>query len=533
MRSRTFWALFVLSAAVLFFRLGDYGLVETSDARYAEISAEMVRSGDYLTPRLNYIKHFHKPPLTYWATAAGYHALGLNEWGARASLGLCALGTLLLTYSLARRLYGERAARLSWLILLSMGGFLGAHRLLTTDPLLSLVMTGALYAFWRWQEAPAAGLSHLFFACLGLAMLTKGPVGVLVVWLIVLVWALAAGRLRQLGGLRWGAGLAIFALVGLPWYLYVVWQNDGLLRYFLFGQLAERVSGEMGHRYPVYYIAAMFLLYGLPWTPFLAPALWSGLRRREGAKPPSDKLFLAAWLLVPVVFFSLPATKLPNYILPALPAAAIWLAAWWGEEGRLGAAGRLAAAALALALLIYPALLIVRPAVTPGLEGLVRVVAVLGVSAAALCGASALTGARRPALSASAALLPAALLAAGLQVERLPLRTCRPLGVRLAAGLKADGGAAAAVATYRCRLYGLPFYCGRRIIEAGGERETQFEGRGVASMLPASQDFLAGWAGAGRRYCVLPEEALDDFRGLGYRVLGRHRKWVLIVNDSP
>jgi len=531
MRSRfptTFWLLLAASALVLFFRLGSYGLVETSDARYAEIASEMYLSGDWLTPHLNYIKHFHKPPLTYWVTAAGYHLLGYNEWGARLSLGLAALGTLLLTYALARRLYGERAGQLAWLILLSMGGFLGAHRLLTTDPLLTLALTAALYSFWRWQEGEGAGWSHAFFACLGAAMMTKGPVGILVVWLIILAWALAAGRLARLSRLRWGTGLAIFCLLGLPWYLYMVWRNEGLLHYFLFGQLADRVSGEMGHRYPFWYSPLTFLLYALPWTPFLLLALWRALagRRREGEA--RGAAYLAAWCLVPVAFFALPATKLPNYILPALPAAAVLLAAWW-RDAPLAAGGRAAAALLAAALLAYPALLWVRPHLTPGLEGLALQVAVVGGAAALLCGATALSARPWPAIAGAATLLPALIIAAGLQVEALPLRSYRPLGEQAAAALSPG----TRLCSYKCNLFSLPYYTRQRVVEAGMGRETQFERQDTAAVLPSPEALLEGWESGGRTLCVLPEWALRDFDGRRYRLLGKHRKLVLISNDTP
>jgi 4-amino-4-deoxy-L-arabinose transferase-like glycosyltransferase len=531
MRSKTiFWALLALSAFVLFFRLGSYGLVETSDARYAEISSQMVRSGDYLTPRLNYIKHFHKPPLTYWVTAAGYLSLGDNEWGARAGLALTGLATLLITFGLGRRLYGERAGLLAWLALLGMGGFLGAHRLLTTDPLLTLTMTAALYAFWRWQEEEGSGLSHLFFACLGLAMMTKGPVGVLVVWLVILAWAAGTGNLARLKDLRWRAGLAIFALVGLPWYLWVVTHNTGLLRYFLIGQ-AERIDGDLGHVKPFYFSAEMFVAYCLPWTPFLIPALWRGVKglRRPGFDEAGKGVFLAAWVLVPVIFFSLPATKLPNYILPALPPAAVLLAGWWQaqvDRGGLTQGGRLAAAALGLVLFVYPVLLVIRPNIIPGMEPLARGVAVLSLAAAALCAAGALRARPWPALIGAAALLPAVMLLTGLQIERVPLRSFRPLG------LLAASPPAARVVTYKCRLYSLPFYARQRVIEAGPGRETQFETSDFRPFLPTPEALLGGWERGGRVRCVVPDWALGDFAGQPYRVLGRHHGMILITNET-
>jgi 4-amino-4-deoxy-L-arabinose transferase-like glycosyltransferase len=285
--------------------------------------------------------------------------------------------------------------------------------------------------------------------------------------------------------------------------------------------LAERVSGEMGHPRPFWYSAAMFLLYGLPWTPFLAAALVSR------GKWAGEKVFLAAWCLVPVVFFSLPATKLPSYILPALPAAAILIAAWWQGLGRLTGAGRLSAALLALVLLVYPALLIIKPGLTPGLEGLAPAVALLGLSTALLCAAAALTRRPWPAFAAAAALLPVLMLVAGLQVERLPLRSYRPLGLEVAGRLSAGDS----VATYRCTLYSLPFYTRTRVIEAGMKRPTQFETGDPSPWLPSAKEFLASWERRGRTYCVLREHDLGDFAGRGFRVLGRQRKLVLISNE--
>ncbi|MFH0810337.1 MAG: glycosyltransferase family 39 protein [Pseudomonadota bacterium] len=538
-----FWVLLVLSAAILFFRLGSYGLIETSDARYAEISAHMARSGDYVTPRLNGIKHFHKPPLTFWLTAAGFRTFGYNEWGARVLMGVAGLGTLLVTYALASRLWGRRAAYAAWLMLLGMGGFLGAHRLLTTDPFLTLSMTVALLAFWRWQERPSAPLySHIFFLCLGLAMLTKGPVGVLVVWLVVICWALAVGRLADLAALRWGIGLAVFALVGLPWYIYVAWCNEGLLRYFVFGQLAGRISGTMGHhKYPFYYIVEMLLVFCLPWTPFLVPALTEAFRAgrgpRAGPKNPSNegassaRAFLAAWFLVPAVFFSLPATKLPNYILPSLPAAAILLAGWWREQDVFSRGGKVAAGVLAGGFLAYGLALLVKPGIIAGMETLSGTLAPVALVVAVAYGVSALTRRPWPAFVASAAILPLVLVLAAARLEELPLKTVRPLAERMNLIRAADPeGRNARVTMYRCRIYGLPYYANQRVVEAGVERETQFEGAGVAGPL-APEELLASWNDKGRLYCVVPLERLAEFHGRRYKVLATHNKLVLISNE--
>ena len=121
------------SLVVLFFNLGKRSFWEPDEGRYAEISREMVESGDWLTPRLNYIKHFDKPPITYWLIGSSFKFLGQSEFAAHLPLVILALGGVLVTYSLAKELFGRRAGFLSAIILISSFGYPGLSRVLSTD----------------------------------------------------------------------------------------------------------------------------------------------------------------------------------------------------------------------------------------------------------------------------------------------------------------------------------------------------------------------------------------------------------------
>jgi len=314
-------AAFLLAAAVFLAGLGSYGLVEQSDARYAEIAREMRISGDYLAPTLLGIKHFHKPPLIYWLTQPGYALLGQNEWGAR--IFLAAAGLLLAggVYRFALR-HLPATAPWSVLLLATTPAVIGASRMLTIDLLLTLCLATALMAWYDVRSGTGRrGALVAFYASVGLAFLAKGPVGWLLLLLVIAPAAwLTRGttpRLRRSWGLAWGIPLAL--AIAAPWYLVVMVKTPGLTGYFLGQQLAGRLKeGGLGHPHPWHYFLGVYPGLGLPWI-LLAPAGWRVIRRRDR----SLAAFLALWAIVPPLFFSLPATKLPLYVLPAFPAVAL------------------------------------------------------------------------------------------------------------------------------------------------------------------------------------------------------------------
>ena len=318
----------VFAACLLLPGLGRMPALDSTDARYLEISREMYASGDWIMPRLATRPHLDKPPLTYWAAALGYAALDVSPLAGRLPAQL-ALGLTALLVALAgRRLCGREGAGIAGLVLLSSALVFTTSRGLSTDLFQLLLFTGAMLAFLRGVEGegrPAFVVLSLLL--LGLSMNVKGPIALFVaalVWVPFLV--LTRGRTR----LSWRAlvlGLAGFVVVGVPWYLALWAQDRDVLGYFLETQLLGRVTGAAQgvHPHPPYYLLVAWPLALAPWTPLIVLALWR-LRPRAGWRhaDPAD-LYLLLGSIIPVLFFSIPLSKLPTYLLVGFPAAVLAL----------------------------------------------------------------------------------------------------------------------------------------------------------------------------------------------------------------
>lgn len=302
--------LFIWSLLLLLPFIGTRRLWLPDEGRYAEVAREMIVSGDWLTPQLDFSPHFTKPPLTYWLTAAAMSVMGKNEFAARFFTALALAGTAVLVSLLAAELGRRRAAFLAGLIFLtSLVPFI-AGNVLTTDMQLTFLSTAAVWLFWRRHSRYPEGRFSLVgaYAALGLAFMTKGPVGVLVP---LLAFAGLSAYRRDLSVFRRIAsltGLAIFACIAFPWYLAVAAVHPGLMSYFLGNEIAGRVLTTVHHRNNTFLIYPLVLTMGMiPWTLFQLRAIrntfsWTAVRKRLLA--PGDML-LGSWVLLPLIFFCL------------------------------------------------------------------------------------------------------------------------------------------------------------------------------------------------------------------------------------
>jgi 4-amino-4-deoxy-L-arabinose transferase-like glycosyltransferase len=309
---------------------GSRGLWERDEGRYTNIAVQMLRSGDFLQPGLNDdVHHFTKPPLTYWAIAAGVSLLGRNEWGARLPNAVAFTGTILVLLAFGKMITPKRP----WLPPLVYGSSLlpfGAANFVTTDTLLTFWETLGVLGFVHWRSHPAKNHSSLLLMWTGfaLAFLTKGPPGLLPALVIVLFLMLQDGW-RGLFRPVTGGGLVIFVVLGLGWYLLVGYINSGLAGYFLREEVIHRVaSGASFNRNSSWYGA--FVVYvptlicgSLPWTflllrsgRFLPRTLLSRSWWKEKRAKDPWLFFLLLWVLVPLVIFWISRSRLPLYILP-------------------------------------------------------------------------------------------------------------------------------------------------------------------------------------------------------------------------
>ncbi|HLL77460.1 MAG TPA: glycosyltransferase family 39 protein [Pyrinomonadaceae bacterium] len=473
------WLLLLAAALAYFYGLGVIPFVGPDEPRYAQVAREMFERGDLVTPTLAGRTWFEKPALTYWAAAAGYKLFGVSEWAARLGSALCGLLTIIVVGWVAGRVERRAGGGLPGLrvacagVAASSAGLIVFSRAVNFDIYLAATVSLALgcYVVSEYEEDARRRclLLAAFYAGMGLSLLAKGLVGVVLpVGVVALYWLLRRRRPSQLKSLLWGMPLA--ALVACLWYAPVIAGHgrEFMDEFFVQHHFARYTSNRYNHPQPFYFYLLVAPLLALPWTAFLAAALMSVkrsvVRRRSagvgstqeelidgrGATPaatadggngvPSEagdaavdrlRLFALAWLVAPVAFFSLSGSKLPGYILPALPGAVLLAGerlaryARGGAEWPMRATGALllafAAACVGYAVVtrevtLSCALLVAAPAAGSG----VCVVLTLG------------TRATRAAVVVGAALLTT-MLAAGCAAESVARRETVGELLRLAA----------------------------------------------------------------------------------------------------
>jgi 4-amino-4-deoxy-L-arabinose transferase-like glycosyltransferase len=305
----------------------------------------MAASGDWLTPRLNGVAHYDKPPLAYWSIAAGVRVFGVNEWGARIGAAIAGVILLLATAAIAG------GAFLAPLILASAPLFFALTRLLATDVFLAAGVA-AFHAAYLWSPTRGRGGKIWMFVAMGAGFLAKGPVVLAHTVLplaVAALWKRDRGLLAPLGSIR---GWLVFLAMATPWYLFVMAATPGLLQWLLHHELWMRYTSTVHHRPgPPWYFVMVALAGLLPWT--FAALAGIGRAARDASKTPNSRAdaVLLCWAIVPVLFFSASGSKLPAYVLPEIPAFAI-LAARALERPGLHARWGTALLALALAALI-------------------------------------------------------------------------------------------------------------------------------------------------------------------------------------
>jgi 4-amino-4-deoxy-L-arabinose transferase-like glycosyltransferase len=319
--------------------LSTVGFVGPDEPRYASIAREMARSGDWVTPRLNGSPWFEKPPLYYWSAAIGFQIFKSPEVAARAPSGVVALLAVLGLMMCAKRLYGSATAFAVGVMLPATVGMTGFARAAATDmpfaACLTLAMSAAAYLLLEESPAHTRATFGAFGVALALAVLAKGPAAILLAGGSVALWAVATGNIRRSFRLFHPVATLSFIAVALPWYALCAARNPEFLRIFLLEHNVERfLTNRYQHQQPFWFFLPILLLAVFPWTLLLVPALadaWRAFRNAAWRKSPN--VFFAAWVLFPFVFFSASQSKLPGYILPAVPPLILLLArAVAGEE---------------------------------------------------------------------------------------------------------------------------------------------------------------------------------------------------------
>jgi Dolichyl-phosphate-mannose-protein mannosyltransferase len=335
--SRDALLLLALAGLLLLVGLGSVALTDRDEGANAEAAREMLARGSWITPTLGELPRFAKPALVYWLMAVGYGVLGVGETAARLPSAVAAILLVLVQYAFARWAFGRDVAWRAALILLLSLEYVVIGRMALTDATLALWTTVAGYTFLRgWWGPPPRGRRYaLAWIAAGLAALTKGPVGLLIPLGGVIGYLLVARGMRQAWREAWPLrGLGLFILVAVPWYGLMFWLHGwdyaARARGETIGRVVRPVTGPGGTA--LFYVPVLLIGF-FPWSAFLPEAVVAALRqaraRARRSRADGVTVFAAIWLLVGLGLFSLAQTRLPHYVLPLFPAAALLVAAAW------------------------------------------------------------------------------------------------------------------------------------------------------------------------------------------------------------
>jgi 4-amino-4-deoxy-L-arabinose transferase-like glycosyltransferase len=329
------WGLILLFAVRLLAMIW-VPLTDPTEARYAEIARKMVETGNWITPQFDYgVPFWAKPPLHTWLSAVGIAAFGATPFAARFGILLATIATLTILWRWGCTLTDRKTAGVTVLVTASSGLFFVSAAFVQTDMVLTLGVVASMAGFYgslkdhrRW--------GWLFFLGIAIGLMGKGPVAVVLTLTPILIWMFWRGDWKDLRRLPWVGGVALCAVLVIPWYALAEIATPGFLRYFLIGEHIQRFlepgwKGDLygaGRAHPKGTIWLFWVVATLPWSPLLPVLLW---RRRKSGFADGEGLYLYLFLfaLTPLVFFTAAANILLAYVLPAVPAAAMLAVILW------------------------------------------------------------------------------------------------------------------------------------------------------------------------------------------------------------
>lgn len=549
-RETRFWwrdiLLVTLVAAVLFgVLLGTRALGAPDEARYSEIPREMVATGHYITPRLDGVIYFEKPPLFYWLQTFSIRLLGLNQWSLRFWTAFFAVLGCVAVYVMGRSLYGRRSGLLSAMVLGTSFLYFGMGHVITLDMAVSVLLSLSLFAFILANREPMGSTRRLgmwaAFVLAALATLTKGLIGIVFPMMAIGLWIIALWDWPVLKRMYLPTSFALFFLVAAPWHILVQLKHPTFLHYYFVRQHFERYLTHVAHRYqPFWYFLPILLLGILPWSAFVVQAARFNLAfawRDRAAH--SDTLLLVIWVVSIFAFFSVSDSKLVPYILPVFPALSILIARYLDDRWQkpLETVNRRVFYAIAVVgLVMAAAVAFVVPATRPSLEPHTLKIAmgilgaVLGVGSIA----AAVAGIRRGFAGGVVVLalaFSAFLLGINASAPYLDTRTMKSLALALRPRLSPG----AIVASYGGYYQDLPFYLRRRIEVVNYTGELGYGTTiGRAPWIMKGPTFWRQWYSAKTVYMATSQQSYKQLRkrGIPLHVVVQNRFNIILSNKA-
>jgi len=500
--------LFLLGAALLSYvvDLGGSSIWDANEAYYVETPREMIQSGNYVTPQFNYEPRTNKPVLSYWVVAGLYRVFGVSVGVERMAIAAAALVIIAAAWFLARAASPHALAPLLAAAGLAASPrfFMFARRILV-DVLLAAFMTLILLCFALAERYPHRRRAFLLgmYVCVGLGVLTKGPVAAALPALIFAIYLICYGELRRVREMMIPTGLAIVLVIVAPWYL-ALYRESGWthIATFFLGENLDRYTTAIGQqgRGPLYYLPVL-LTDALPWSLLLPVAVAVWIReRRERWRSPDFRIrtLLLLWTAVIVGFFSLSSTKQDLYIFPVAAAVAVLGGdvvargamnglAWMSVRVTMGAIGALLVAVGAIVLYLFQ---------WAGTTYNIRGTMIAGV-VAAVGGAAAVILVRRRTAHAAVAVLATLVvlnwtLISGVLPSVEAYKPVVPLSQAITERVR-DGDV---IIHYNVAMPSMVFYTGRRI-------DVAWSGEELVEMIRSGKPLFA----------VLPDDRYSELAG--------------------
>jgi 4-amino-4-deoxy-L-arabinose transferase-like glycosyltransferase len=334
--------LFAVLSALWLTDIGDRKLANPDEGRYSVLAMHMADTGDYVTPRLNGLKYFEKPPMQYWATALAFKTFGKSDWSARLYTALAGLLTVLLVSYTAARLLTREIGLFTGLALVACPYYMALAEIVTLDMGLTFWTTLTVCAFMLSQHTSPTSTGagqRLGWLCVAAvasagAVLSKGLIGIVFPGAVLFLYCLFNMDWRRLARINWWIAVPLFLLVVSPWFVFVADRNPEFLRFFFIHEHFQRFATTEHRRVEAWWFFIPILFVGvMAWAFLLVPAFLRAWRHgHDTARQPLDAKafrplrFALIWSLFIVIFFSLSGSKLPAYILPTFPFVAMIVA---------------------------------------------------------------------------------------------------------------------------------------------------------------------------------------------------------------